>query len=239
MQCKAYLLGPDSLGPELASVQDEAWGWVKTLQAFASVSVKGLCVNSWTHLGSVSARGCLKSHSLTSLGLIFSINEIRIVVLNPGPSVQFSSVHFSHSVVSNSLRPHGLQRARPSCPSPTPGVYSNSCPLSRWFHPAILSSVVPFSSRLQSFPALGSFQMNQFFPSRGPSIRVSASTSVLPMNTQDWSPLGWTGWISSQSKGLSRVFSNTIVQKHQFFAMQPPLAPAPCWRNNWRNNPGP
>ena len=116
-------------------------------------------------------------------------------------------------VVSGSLRPHGLQHARPPCLSPTPGVYSNSCPLSRWCHPTISSSVVPFSSYLQSLPASESFQMSQIFTSGGQSIAVSASTSVLPMNTQDWSPLGWTGWISSQSKGLSRVFSNTTVAK--------------------------
>ena len=133
------------------------------------------------------------------------------------------SVQFSHSVVSNSLQPHGLQHARPPCPSPTPRVYSDSCPLSCWCHPTISSSVVPFSSRLQSFPASGCFQMSQLFTSGGQSIRVSASTSVLPMNTQDWFPLGWTGWISLQSKGLSRVFSNTTVQKHQFFSAQPSL----------------
>ena len=127
---------------------------------------------------------------------------------------------FSRSVVSNSLRPHGPQHARPPCPSPTPGVYPNSCPLSRWCHPTIASSVVPFSSCLQSFPASGSFPMSQLFASDGQSIRVSASASVLPMNTQDCSPLGWTGWISLQSKGLSRVFSNTTIQKHQFFGAQ-------------------
>ena len=133
------------------------------------------------------------------------------------PSKEFSSVH---SVVSDSLQPHGLQHARPPCSSPAPGVYPNSCPLSQWCHQTISSSVVPFSSCLQSFPASGSFQMSQFFPSGGQSIGVSASASVLPMNTQDWSPLGWTGWISLQSKGLSRVFSNTTVQKHQFFSIQ-------------------
>ena len=128
----------------------------------------------------------------------------------------------SCSVTSNSLRPHGLQHGRPPCPSPIPRVYSNSCLLSRWCHPTISSSVVPFSSRLQSFPASGSFQMSQFFSKRncGQSIGVSASTSVLPMNIQGWLPLGWTGWISLQSKGLSRVFSNTTVQKHQFFGAQ-------------------
>ena len=132
----------------------------------------------------------------------------------------FSSVQYSRSVVSNSLPPHGLQHARPPCTSPTPGVHSNSCPLHWWCHPTISSSVIPFSSCLQSFPAPGSFQMSQFFTSGGQSTRVSASTSVFPVNTQDWSPLGWTVWISLQSKGLSRFFSNTTVQKHQFFSAQ-------------------
>ena len=123
---------------------------------------------------------------------------------------------FSHSVMSDSLQPHGLQYARPSCPS-TPGACSNSCPSYRWCHPTISSSVVPFSSCLQSFPASRSFPVSQFFASCGQGIGASASASVLPMNIQDWFPLGWTGWISLQFKGLSRVFSNTTVQKHQFF----------------------
>ena len=123
----------------------------------------------------------------------------------------------SHSVVSDSMQSDGLQHARPPCPSLTPGAYSNSCPLSWWCHPTISSSVVPFSPCLQSFPASGPFQMSQFFTSGGQSSGVSALASVLPMNIQDWLPLGWTGWISLQSKGLSRVFSNTTVQKHQFF----------------------
>ena len=121
--------------------------------------------------------------------------------------------------MSDSLRPHGLQHARPPCSSPTPRVYSNPCPLSWWCHPTISSSVVPFLSRLQYFPASGSFQMSQLFVSGGQRIGISASTSVLPMNIRDWSPLGWTGWISLQSKGLTRV-SNTTVQKHQFFGAQ-------------------
>ena len=126
---------------------------------------------------------------------------------------------FSHSVVSDYLWPHGLQHARPPGPSPTPGVYSHVCPLSWWCHPTILSSAFHLSS-FQSFPASGSFQMSQFFASDGQSIGVLASTSVLPTKIQDWFPLGWTGWISFQSKGLSRVFSNTTVQKHQFFGTQ-------------------
>ena len=154
-------------------------------------------------------------------------------------NLQFSSVQFqfSHSVVSSSLWLHELQHARPPCPSPTPGIHSNSRPLSRWGHPAISSSVVPFSSCPQSLPASDSFPMSQLFTWGGQSTRVSASASVLLMNTQEWSPLGWTGWISLQSKGLSRVFSNTTVQKHQFFGAQPSL-----WSNYhihtyyWKNH---
>ena len=131
--------------------------------------------------------------------------------------LKIRSVQFSRSVMSNSLWPHGLQHARPPCSSPVPRVYSNSCPLSQWCHPTISSSVIPFSSCLQSFPASGSFPMSQFFTSGGQSVVVSASASVLPMNIQDWFPLGW---ISLKSKGLSRVFSNTMVQKHQFFGTQ-------------------
>ena len=130
------------------------------------------------------------------------------------------SVHFSHSVVSDSLQPHELQHTRPHCPSPTPGVHPNLCASSRWCHPAILSSVVPFSSCPQSLPVSGTFPMSQVFAPGGQSSGVSASASALPMNTQDWSPSEWTGWISLQSKGLSRVFSNTTVQKHQFFGTQ-------------------
>ena len=130
------------------------------------------------------------------------------------------SVQFSCSVMSNSLWPHEPQHARSPCPSSNPGVHPNPCPLSQWCHPTISSSIVHFSSGPQSFPASGSFQMSQLFTSGGQSIGVSASTSVLPMNTQDWSPLGWTDWISLQSKGLSRFFSNITVQKHQLFAAQ-------------------
>ena len=132
--------------------------------------------------------------------------------------LQVLSVQFSCSVVSDSLQPHGLQHARLPCPSPTAGVYPNSCPLSQWCHPTISSSVIPFSSCLQSFPTSGSFPMSPFFASGGQSIEASAS--VLPITIQDWSPLGWTGWISLQSKGLSRVFSNTTVQKHQCYSTQ-------------------
>ena len=136
-------------------------------------------------------------------------------------SVSQSVSQFSRWVMFDSLRPHESQHARPPCPSPSPGVHSDSRPSSQRCHPAILSSVIPFSSCPQSLPASDSFPISQLFASSGQCIGVSASTSVLPMNTQDWSPLGWTGWISLQAKGLSRVFSNTTVQKHQFFSALP------------------
>ena len=132
----------------------------------------------------------------------------------------FSSIQFSHSVVSESLQSHELQHARPPCPSPTPRAYPNSCPLSRQCHSTISSSVAPFPSSPQSFPASGSFQMSQLFASGGRSSGVSVSASVLPMNTQDWTSLGWTDWIFLQSKGLTRVFSKSTIQKHQFFGAQ-------------------
>ena len=131
------------------------------------------------------------------------------------------SVQFSCSVMSDSSRPHESQHTRPPCPSPTPGVHSDTRPSSWWCHPAISSSVNPLFSSPQSLPASESFPMSQLFSWGGQSTGVSALASFLPMNTQDWSSLGWTGWISLQSKGLSRVFSNTTVQKHQFFGAQP------------------
>ena len=134
-------------------------------------------------------------------------------------TICIDSVQFGLSVVSDSLWPHGLQHRRPPCPLPAPGVYSNSGALSWWCHPTISSSVISFSSCLQSFPASGSFQMSQFFASGGQSIGASASASVFPKNIQDWFPLGLIGWISLLSKGLSRVFSNTTVQKHQFLVL--------------------
>jgi len=133
----------------------------------------------------------------------------------------FGSVQFSHSVVSDSLWPHESQHARPPCPLPTPGHHSNSRPSSRWCHPAISSSVIPFASCPQSLPASESFPVSQLFAWGGQSTGASALVSFLPKNTQGWSPLEWTGWISLQSKGPSRVFSNTTVQKHQFFGAQP------------------
>ena len=134
--------------------------------------------------------------------------------------LQFSSAQFSHSVMSNSLQPHELQHSRPPCPSPSPGVHSHSRPSSRWWHPAISSSIVPFFSCPQSLLGSESFPMSQFFTWSGQSTGISALASFLPKNSQDWSPSEWTGWISLQSKGLSRVFSNTTVQKHKFFGAQ-------------------
>ena len=155
--------------------------------------------------------------------VLYKVNtqqNLSTAAMVTGHKIIISSVQFSHSVVSDSLRPHELQHTMPPCPSPTPRVHPNPCPLCWWCHPAISSSVIPFSSCLQSCPASGSFQMSQLSASGGQSIGVSASISVPPMNIQDWSPLGWTGWISLQSKGLSRVFSNTTVQKHKFSGAQ-------------------
>ena len=143
------------------------------------------------------------------------IIDVKIMISSDNFCIQFS-----HSVMSDSLLPHELQHARPPCPSPNAGVHPNPCPLSRWCQPTISSSVAPFSSCPQSFPASGSFPMSQLLASGGQSIGVSTSASVLPMNIQDWFPLGWTGCISLQSKGLSRVFSKTTVQKHQLFGTQ-------------------
>ena len=153
------------------------------------------------------------------MGILFSLPYSPTYFIKLYYYYKKHSIQISLSVMFDSLPPHGPQHISRPCPSPTPGVYSNSCPLSRWCHPTISSSVVPFSSCLQSFPASGSFPMSQFFTSGGQSIGVSASASVLPMNIQDWLPLGWTNWIFLQSKGLSRVFSNTTVQKHQFFSI--------------------
>ena len=159
----------------------------------------------------------IKSKSVTGEG-----EDNRYCVENSFSAIIIFSKEFLHqfsrSVVSDSLQPHGMQHARLPCPSSTPGAYTNSCPSSQWCHPTISFSVIPFSSHLQSFPASGSFPMSPFFASGGPNIGVSASASVLPMNIQDRFPLAWTGWISLQSKRLSRVFFNTTVQKHQFFS---------------------
>ena len=163
-------------------------------------------------IGQSPARSPLVSGSLAHVAkLIYHLHLCHYAhfVMNA-----FSSVQFSRSVVSDSLWPHEPQHARPPCPSPTPGVHPNPYPLSRWCHPTISPFVVPFFSCPESFPASGSFPMSQVFAWGGQSIEVSALASVLPKKSQGWSPLGWTGWISLQSKGLSRVFSNTTVQKH-------------------------
>ena len=158
--------------------------------------------------------------SISKFNLLWYVVLAKLHIRRKSNIPWFSSVQFSRSVVSDSLRPHESQHTRPPCPSPTPRVHPDSCPSSQWCHPAISSSVVPFSLCPQSLPASGSFPMSQLFAWGGQSTRVSASASVLPMNIQDWSPLGWTGWISLQSKGLSGVFSSTTVQKHQFFGAQ-------------------
>ena len=158
----------------------------------------------------------LKTDSLVSNTKGFG--RIVVIIKNTIQIKFFSSVQSLSRVWV--FATHELQQTRTPCPSPTPRIHPNPCPSSRWCHPAISSSVVSFSSCPQSFQASGSFQMSQLFTSGGQSIGASASTSVPPMNTQDWSPLGWTGWISLQSKGFSRVFSNTTVQKHQFFSAQ-------------------
>ena len=174
--------------------------------------------------------------------MLLAARVIKAFVSDPRVSYfisvsQFSSVQFSHEVVSDSLRPHGLQHARPPCPSLTPRVHQNSCPLSQWCHPTISSSFIPFSSYLQSFPASGSFQMSWLFTSDSQSFGASASATVPPMNTQDWSPLGLTGLISLLPKGLSRVFSNTIVRKHQFFSAQSSLWSNSHIRTWWLEKP--
>ena len=175
-------------------------------------SVHDLQDDSWENFFS-----SIYSEKILSRSFIFKRKKLEYSSISINLHMQHQ---FSCSVVSSSLWYHGLQHTRPPCPSPTPGHCSNSCPSGQWWHPNISSSVIPFSSCLQSFPASGSFPINQFFASGGQSIGVSASASVLPMNIKDWFPLGWTGWISLLSKGLSRVFSNSTLQKHQFFCAQ-------------------
>ena len=169
----------------------------------------------------------------SALYLTIIINSSAAKIMAVFHSAQFSSV----AQLCLTLRPHELQHARPPCPSPAPRVYSNSCPSSWWCHPAISSSVVPFSSCPQSFPTSGSFPMSQLFTWGGQSIGVSASASVLPVNTQDWPPLGWTGWISLQSKGLSRAFFNTTAQMYQFSALRFPHSPTlTSIHDHWKNH---
>ena len=164
------------------------------------------------------------------LHIFCSVADFKVLLyLNPLATGNFlvALLSFNLSVVSDSLRPHGLQHARSPCPSPSPGSCSNSCPLNQWCHPTFASSVIPFSSCLQFFPASGSFLMSWLFTSGSQSLGASVSASVLPMNIQDWFPWGWTGLISLKSKGLSWVLFNTTVQKHQFFGIQPSL-----WSNS-------
>ena len=189
----------------------------------------------WTiaHQASLSITNSRSLLKLMSIALVMPSNHLilcrpLLLLLSIFPNIRVFSnesvlriqFQFSRSVLPNSLQPHELQHARPPCPSSAPRVYPNPCSLSQWCHSTISSSVLPFSFHLQSFPASGSFQMNQFFESGGQSIGVSAAGSVLSLNIQDWFPLEWTAWISLQSNGLSRVFSNTTVQKHQFFSAQ-------------------
>ena len=183
---------------------------------FTSVPLSCSLLSLMLSLGSADSHSKGPSKRLMSQFYLFPFLFLPYCLAWVQPTVKLLSC----SVMSDSLQPHILQHPRPPCPSPAPGACSNSCPSSQWCHPTVSSSVIPFSSCLQSFPASGSFPMSQFFASGGRSIGVSASASVLSMNIQDWFPLGWTSWISLQSKGLSRVFSNTTVQNHQFFGVQ-------------------
>ena len=221
-----HLEHPSHLSPHSTPLTSN-WGLVWVPWVIQLMSIGYLFFILWHMLTCCSLN---TSHRLLSL-LAISISQFLMSVS------RLSAVQFSRSVMYDSLQPHKSQHARPPCHSPTPGLYSNSCPLSWWCHPAISSSVVPFCSCLQSLPASGSFPMGQFFSSGGRSIGASASTSVLPMNTQDWSPLGWTGWISLKCKGLSGVFSNTTVQKHHSsvlsFLYSPTLTSI---HDHWRNH---
>ena len=196
----------------------------------ARMNIDGLGISElkWTGMGEYNSDDhyvyyCGQHHSskasILQCSAFFTV-QFSYPYMTTGKTIALTSVQFSRSVVSDSLRPHELQHARPPCPLPTPRVHPDSRPSSQWCHPAISSSVVPFSSCPQSLPASKSFPMSQLFAWGGQIIGVSALASVLPKNTQDWSPLGWTGWISFQAKGLSRVFSNKTVQKHQFFSVQ-------------------
>ena len=194
--------------------------WLYSLQLkmeklFAAKTRPGVDCGSDHQLLIAKCRLNLKKVGKTTRSFRYDLNQIFYDY-----EVQFSSVQFSRSVVSDSLRPHESQHARPPCPSPTPGVHSDSRPSSQWCHPVISNSVVPFSSCPQSLTASESFPMSQLFTWGGQSTGVSASESFLPKKSQGWSLSEWTGWISLQSKGLSRVFSNTTVQKHQFFSAQ-------------------
>ena len=184
---------------------------------FSSLLLQISCWNLWVLL--IPSKNFFPFVSIDDRNMSVSTDSSYFLIPKRNLSQGMQSVQFSHSVMSNCLRPHESQHSRPPCPSPTPRVHSNSHPSSWWCRPAISSSVIPFSCP-QSLPASGSFPVSQLFAWGGQSITISASASVLPMNIQDWSPLGWTGWISLQSKGLWRVCSNTTVQRHQFFSAQ-------------------
>ena len=192
--------------------------------------------HGWRSLVGCSPRGREESDMTEQLNwiIMYKMNKLQRYIVQHR---EYSPVQFSRSVVSNSLRPHEWQHARPPCPSPTTGVHSNSRPSGRWCHPAISSSVILFPSCPQSLPGSESFPMSQLFPRGDQSIGVSALASVLPMNSQDWSPLEWTGCISLQCKGLSRVFSNMTLQKHQFFGTQPSSHTAlTSIHDHWKNH---
>ena len=215
--------------------------WVNTATFWTSLS-------QFPHFYIKNTNETTKQNSTNYLaGLLWRWNEISKAWELPFtdtcvPDAALSALHPFSSVAQScpTLRPHGLQHPRLLCPSPTPRAYTNSCPSSQWCHPTISSSIIPFSSCVRSFPASGSFPMSQFFASGGQIIGVSASASVFPVNIQDWFPLRWIGWISLQSKRLSRVFSNTTVQKHQFFSAQlysPTLTSIhDHWKNCWQSN---
>ena len=207
-----------------STMKDSCPQVIQSLSSVQLLSCVWFFITSWTaarqaSLSITNSQSLLRLISIESLKPFNHLIPCCPLFLPPSSIRSISSVQLNCSVV-HFLRLHEPQHVRPPCPSPTAGVYPNSCPLSRWCHPTISFSVISFSYCPQSFPASGSFPMSQLFASDGQSFGVSASTSVLPMNTQDWSPLEWTGWISLQSKGLSRVFSNTTVQKHQFFGDQ-------------------
>ena len=209
----------DSMNMSLSRLR--SWWWTRSAGVLQSVGLQRVGHDWASALNWVCIYQCCSpssSHPPLPVCVHMSILYLHLYFCSANNILVLIRFHqFSRSVVSNSFWPHEPQHARHPCPSPSPGVHPHPCPLCQWCHPTISSSAIPFSSCLQSFPASGSFQMSQLFTSGGQSIGVSASTSVLPMNTQDWSPLGWTVWISLQSKGLSRVFSNTTLQKHQFF----------------------
>ena len=207
--------------PSLLDPLDWSWSNTETLSTLSSKVPQ----EDWPQFSialtcSISYLYFLEGGECVITSLFFQLPILHFFELFAKTNYQFSSVQFSRSVVYDSFWPHLSQHTRPPCPSPTPRVHSNSCPSSQWCHPAISSSVVPFSSCPQSLPASESFPMSQLFAWGGQSTGVSALASFLPKKSQGWSPSEWTGWISLHSKGLSRVFSNTTVQKHQFFSAQ-------------------